>query len=60
VAQDNRYATWKAWSNQYWPATYLIDASGRVRYKHFGEGQYQQTEAAIRTLLAAAGPRAPA
>jgi thiol-disulfide isomerase/thioredoxin len=60
VAQDNRYATWKAWSNQYWPASYLIDARGRLRYKHFGEGRYEQTEAAIRTLLAAAGARAPA
>jgi thiol-disulfide isomerase/thioredoxin len=52
VAQDNRYATWQAWSNQYWPAAYLVDAHGRVRYKHFGEGEYDRTEAAIRTLLA--------
>lgn len=55
VAQDNRYATWKAFSNQYWPATYLIDAQGRVRYKHFGEGAYERTEGVIRTLLAARG-----
>ena len=55
VAQDNEYATWNAWGNQYWPAKYLIDASGRVRYTHFGEGEYEQTEAAIRALLAEAG-----
>ncbi|CAN7145579.1 thioredoxin family protein [Acidovorax sp. Leaf78] len=55
VAQDNRYGTWKAYSNQYWPAAYLIDAQGRIRYKHFGEGEYDRTEAAIRALLAARG-----
>ena len=53
VAQDNRYGTWKAYSNQYWPAAYLIDAQGRSRYKHFGEGEYERTEAVIRALLAA-------
>ena len=53
VAQDNRYATWKAYSNQYWPAAYLIDAQGRIRYKHFGEGEYERTESVIRALLAA-------
>lgn len=52
VAQDNRYATWKAWRNQYWPAHYLVDARGRIQYKHFGEGAYDRTEAAIRHLLA--------
>ncbi|MGH2801948.1 MAG: cytochrome c biogenesis protein DipZ, partial [Thermoleophilaceae bacterium] len=55
VAQDNEYATWSAWGNQYWPAKYLIDAHGRVRYAHFGEGAYEETEAAIRALLAEAG-----
>lgn len=55
VAQDNSYRTWKAYDNKYWPATYLIDARGHIRYKHFGEGHYEQTEAAIRALLAAAG-----
>ena len=55
VLQDNDYATWNAWGNQYWPAKYLIDAKGRVRYAHFGEGDYEETEAAIRTLLAEAG-----
>lgn len=53
VAQDNRYGTWKAYSNQYWPAAYLIDAQGRIRYKHFGDGEYERTEAVIRALLAA-------
>jgi thiol-disulfide isomerase/thioredoxin len=55
VAQDNEYATWSAWGNQYWPAKYLIDARGRVRYAHFGEGAYEETEAAIRALLAEVG-----
>lgn len=55
VAQDNRYGTWKAYSNQYWPALYLIDAQGRIRYKHFGEGEYERTESVIRALLAARG-----
>jgi cytochrome c biogenesis protein CcdA/thiol-disulfide isomerase/thioredoxin len=51
VAQDNDYATWDAWSNQFWPAKYLIDARGEVRFTHFGEGDYAQTESAIRSLL---------
>ncbi|MCU1677815.1 MAG: DipZ protein, partial [Frankiales bacterium] len=55
VVQDNDMKTWNAWGNQYWPAKYLIDANGQVRYTHFGEGNYEQTEAAIRTLLAEAG-----
>jgi len=55
VAQDNEYGTWNAWGNQYWPAKYLIDARGRVRYTHFGEGDYRETEEAIRALLAEAG-----
>ena len=57
VAQDNDYATWNAYGNEYWPAKYLIDAQGRVRYTHFGEGEYEQTESAIRELLAEAGHR---
>ena len=52
VAQDNRYATWGAYNNQFWPAFYLIDKKGQVVYTHFGEGQYAQTEAAIQALLA--------
>jgi cytochrome c biogenesis protein CcdA/thiol-disulfide isomerase/thioredoxin len=55
VAQDNDFATWTAYGNQYWPAKYLIDARGRVRYAHFGEGEYGTTERAIRALLAEAG-----
>ena len=58
VAMDNDYGTWQAWSNQYWPAKYLIDRSGHVRYYHFGEGEYGKTEAAIRTLLGADAPAA--
>ena len=56
VAQDNDYGTWDAWGNQYWPAKYLIDAKGEVRYAHFGEGAYAVTEEAIRDLLEEAGP----
>jgi cytochrome c biogenesis protein CcdA/thiol-disulfide isomerase/thioredoxin len=55
VAQDNEFANWSAYGNQYWPAKYLIDARGRVRYTHFGEGEYDATERAIRSLLAEAG-----
>jgi cytochrome c biogenesis protein CcdA/thiol-disulfide isomerase/thioredoxin len=51
VAQDNDYSTWNVWGNQYWPAKYLIDRSGQVRYTHFGEGAYRTTEYAIRSLL---------
>ena len=52
VALDNDFGTWNAYANQYWPANYLVDRSGHVRYVHFGEGQYDRTENAIRTLLA--------
>jgi cytochrome c biogenesis protein CcdA/thiol-disulfide isomerase/thioredoxin len=55
VAQDNDFVTWNAYGNQFWPAKYLIDARGRVRYTHFGEGDYEETEEAIRSLLAEAG-----
>jgi cytochrome c biogenesis protein CcdA/thiol-disulfide isomerase/thioredoxin len=55
VAQDNDYATWQAYSNRYWPAHYLIDAEGNIRYTHFGEGKYEETEAAIQALLKEAG-----
>lgn len=51
VAQDNNYSTWNTYSNQYWPAEYLIDANGTIRRIHFGEGEYDQTEMAIRSLL---------
>ncbi len=58
VAQDNEYATWQAYNNEYWPADYLIDATGHIRSVHFGEGDYLQTEADIRSLLAEAGAAA--
>ena len=51
VAQDNDYATWQAYSNQYWPAEYLIDKNGHIVRTHFGEGEYDVTENAIRALL---------
>ncbi len=55
VAQDNDLATWSAYGNQYWPAEYFIDAQGRVRYAHFGEGEYGEKEKVIRELLKEAG-----
>ena len=55
VAQDNDLATWNAWGNQYWPAEYLIDARGKVRHASVGEGEYGDTENAIRALLAERG-----
>ena len=55
VAQDNDFRTWRAYNNRYWPAKYLIDADGVVRYTHFGEGAYDETEAHIRTLITEAG-----
>ena len=59
VVQDNDLATWDAWGNQYWPADYLVDAQGNVREAHFGEGDYAETERAIRTLLQEAGHAKP-
>jgi len=59
VAQDNKLKTWQAWGNQYWPAEYLIDANGQVRHAHFGEGEYDKTEMAIRDLLEEAGHTNP-
>jgi cytochrome c biogenesis protein CcdA/thiol-disulfide isomerase/thioredoxin len=58
VAVDDDYATWNAWNNEYWPAEFLIDQQGRVREAHFGEGQYDQTEADIRSLLSQRGAMA--
>ncbi|MDP1720963.1 MAG: cytochrome c biogenesis protein CcdA [Candidatus Nanopelagicaceae bacterium] len=55
VALDNNFATWNAYNNQYWPAKYLIDKDGKVRFTHFGEGDYAETEAAIQALLREAG-----
>jgi thiol-disulfide isomerase/thioredoxin len=55
VVQDNDYSQWKAYGNKYWPAHYFIDAKGHVRYWHFGEGEYAESEAVIKELLAEAG-----
>jgi cytochrome c biogenesis protein CcdA/thiol-disulfide isomerase/thioredoxin len=55
VVQDNNYGTWNAYQNEFWPAEYLIDAHGHVRHTQFGEGDYLQSEAAVRELLYEAG-----
>src|SRR5262249_52742087 len=59
VAQDNAYATWKAFANDGWPTEYLIDRRGHIRRVHPGEGDYAEMERAIRALLAEAGDRLP-
>ena len=51
VAQENKGATWKAYKNHYWPALYLIDKQGHIRYVHIGEGRYKETEEHIKALL---------
>ena len=55
VAVDSDYAIWRAFNNHYWPALYFIDAQGRIRHHHFGEGDYEQSEMIIQQLLAEAG-----
>ena len=55
VVLDNDYATWDAYRNRFWPAKYLIDKDGVIRYTHFGEGRYAQTESKIRELLEESG-----
>ena len=57
VALDNDYAIWKGFNNEYWPAHYFIDAQGRIRSHHFGEGNYHESEDVIRQLLTAAGQK---
>lgn len=57
VAQDNDGKTWRAYDNRYWPALYLIDKAGHIRYIHIGEGRYKETEAAIQLLLAESYPK---
>jgi cytochrome c biogenesis protein CcdA/thiol-disulfide isomerase/thioredoxin len=59
VALDPDYGTWNAWHNRYWPAKYLIDRRGHVRYYHFGEGEYDRAQQAIRQLLAGRRERLP-
>ena len=56
VAQDNDGKTWQAYNTRYWPTLYLIDKKGNLRYVHIGEGAYEETEAAIQTLLAETYP----
>jgi thiol-disulfide isomerase/thioredoxin len=51
IALDNNYAIWRAFKNQYWPALYVVDATGRIRHHQFGEGQYEQSERVIQQLL---------
>jgi cytochrome c biogenesis protein CcdA/thiol-disulfide isomerase/thioredoxin len=60
IAQDNDLRTWNAFGNRYWPAKYLIDAHGMIRYEHFGEGRAEQTDLDIRSLLAEIGHPTPA
>lgn len=55
VMQDNDYTTWNAYANQYWPAEYFIDKNGKIRFTHFGEGNYNESEGFIQTLLAETG-----
>ena len=55
VAIDNNYAIWRALNNQYWPAHYFVDGKGQIRYHHFGEGDYAESEKVIQELLTEAG-----
>ena len=52
VVQDNEFTIWKRWAVRAWPTTILMDRKGMVRYRHIGEGEYDETEAMIRRLLA--------
>ena len=54
VVIDGDYAIWNSWQNQYWPAAYIVDANGRVRFHHFGEGKYEEQDAVVKQLLAEA------
>ncbi|MEK7595358.1 MAG: cytochrome c biogenesis protein DipZ [Patescibacteria group bacterium] len=55
IVQDNDFSTWKAYNNRYWPAKYFIDKEGYIRYTHFGEGEYDESEKVIQELLKEAG-----
>ena len=55
IVQDNNFATWRAYNNRYWPAKYFIDKEGYIRYSHFGEGAYDESEKIIQELLKEAG-----
>ena len=58
IMQDNDFATWRVYDNHYWPAKYIVDAKGKIRYTHFGEGEYDETEKVIQELLEKAGESA--
>ena len=60
VVQDNDFVVWRSYSNRYWPAKYLVDQHGVIRYRHFGEGRYAETEEWIRTLLEEVGAESDA
>jgi Thioredoxin like C-terminal domain len=55
IAIDSEYAIWRAFKNEYWPALYFVDAQGRIRHHHFGEGEYERSERTIQQLLGDAG-----
>jgi thiol-disulfide isomerase/thioredoxin len=55
IALDSDYGVWRAFANHFWPAVYIADAQGRLRYHHFGEGEYEMTEMVIQQLLVEAG-----
>mgnify|MGYP001578132930 CR=1 FL=1 len=57
IVQDNDFATWRAYSNRYWPAKYIVDKEGYIRYTHFGEGAYDETEKVIQDLLKETGAK---
>ena len=57
VVQDNDFKTWRAYNNRFWPAKYFIDKDGKIRYTHFGEGEYDESEKVIQELLAEAGAK---
>jgi len=57
IAIDNDFSIWRAFDNNYWPALYLLDGAGKIRYQHFGEGEYEQSERNIQRLLKGAGAR---
>lgn len=52
VVMDNDFTIWRAFNNRYWPAVYIVDKQGRIRFHHDGEGRYADIDAAVRTLLA--------
>jgi hypothetical protein len=56
VALDNDGKTWRAYQQRYWPTRYVLDKRGNIRYKHIGEGAYDETEAIIRALMAEPDP----